>query len=153
MTSLVGFMVNPKLISFLMPHLCFSNIIFMKHRDLIVKDTSLSALFRPSFHQELRQVINSWRPFLIGCPPDVDALDLSWFAFDFSRIQVMNVLIDLGRHLCHHPLVDDNMRTLAIYLVDHTNLSCSMPTLYAQLRKSKTVNVLPLMCLFLYTIV
>jgi len=65
----------------------------------------------------------------------------------------MNVLIDLGRLLCHHPLVDDNMRTLAIYLVDHTNLSCSMPTLYAQLRKYKTVNVLPLMCLFLYTIV
>ena len=125
----------------------------MKHRDLIVKDTSLSALFRPSFHQELRQVINSWRPFLIGCPPDVDALDLSWFAFDFSRIQVMYVLIDLGRLLCHHPLVDDNMRTLVIYLVDHTNLSCSMPTLYAQLRKYKTVNVLPLMCLFLYTIV
>ena len=98
-------------------------------------DTPLSVLFRENHHEELRTVIESWRPYLIGDDPSVDALAITRFEFDFSKILAMSVYIDLGRLLCMHPLEDDNMRTLADYLFRHSNLSNSLPTLYAQLRK------------------
>ena len=99
------------------------------------KDTPLSVLFRENFYGELRKVIESWRPYLIGDDPNVDALAMSYFEFDFSKILAMGVYIDLGRLLGMHPLKDGNMRTLADYLFLHSNLSSSQPTLYAQLRK------------------
>ena len=99
------------------------------------KDTPLSALFRENFHEELRTVIESWRPYLIGDVPSTDALAISRFEFDFSKMLAMGVYIDLGNLLCKHPLKDDNVRILADYLFLHTNLSDSQPTLYAQLRK------------------
>ena len=99
------------------------------------QDTPLSALFRENHHEELRKVIESWRPYLIGDAPATDALAITHFEFDFCKILAMGVYIDLGHLLCKHPLVDDNMRTLADYLFLHSNLSNSQPTLYAQLRK------------------
>jgi hypothetical protein len=99
------------------------------------KDTPLSALFRDNFHGELRKVIESWRPFLIDDDPGINALAISHFKFDFTKILAMGVYIDLGRLLGMHPLKNDNMRTLADYLFLHSNLSSSQPTLYAQLRK------------------
>ena len=99
------------------------------------QDTPLSALFRENHHEELRKVIESWRPYLIGDDPATDALAITHFEFDFCKILAMGVYIDLGHLLCKHPLVDDNMRTLADYLFLHSNLSNSQPTLYAQLRK------------------
>ena len=99
------------------------------------QDTPLSALFRENFHEDLRTVIESWRPYMIGDDPATDALAITRFEFDFSKILAMGVFIDLGHLLCKHPLVDDNMRTLADYLFLHSNLSNSQPTLYAQLRK------------------
>ena len=99
------------------------------------KDTPLSALFRENFHDELRKVIESWRPFLIDDDPGINALAISHFKFDFTKILAMGVYIDLGRLLGMHPLKNDNMRTLADYLFLHSNLSSSQPTLYAQLRK------------------
>ena len=103
----------------------------------IKSGTPLSALFRLNFEGELRTVIESWRPCLIGDDPSIDAMQLSYFEFDFNKILAMSVYIDLGHLLCKHPLVDDNMRTLADYLFEHSNLSNSQPTLYAQLRKYK----------------
>ena len=103
----------------------------------IKSGTPLSALFRVNFEGELRTVIESWRPCLIGDDPSIDALLLSHFEFNFSKILATCVYIDLGHLLCKHPLVDDNMRTLADYLFEHSNLSNSQPTLYAQLRKYK----------------
>ena len=99
------------------------------------KDTPPSALFRENFHDELRKVIESWRPFLIDDDPGINALAISHFKFDFTKILAMGVYIDLGRLLGMHPLKDGNMRTLADYLFLHSNLSSSQPTLYAQLRK------------------
>ena len=103
----------------------------------ISTDTPLSALFCECYHKELRAIIESWRPFMIGDDPTVEALQLSHFEFDFSRILATCVYVDLGHLLCKHPLVNDNMRTLADYLFEHSNLSNSQPTLYAQLRKYK----------------
>ena len=99
------------------------------------KDTPLSALFRENFHDELRKVIESWRPYLIDDDPSINALAITHFKFDFTKILAMGVYIDLGRLLGIHPLKNDNMRTLADYLFLHSNLSSSQPTLYAQLRK------------------
>ena len=100
-------------------------------------DTPLSALFRENHHEELRKVIDSWRPYLIGDDPAIDALAISDFQFDFDKIIATHIYIDLGRLLYVHALKDDNMSLLAKYLYQHSNLSNSESTLYVQLRKYK----------------
>ena len=100
-------------------------------------DTPLSALFRENHHEELRKIINSWRPYLIGDDPSIDALALAHFEFDFDKIIATHIYIDLGRLLYVHALKDDNMSQLAKYLYQHSNLSNSESTLYVQLRKYK----------------
>ena len=106
--------------------------------DLSFDDsTPLSALFRKNHHEELRKVIDSWRPFLIGDDPDIDALAMTRFEFDFGKVIAMHIYIDLGHLLYDHALKDDNMNLLAKYLFRHTNLSNSQSTLYVQLRKYK----------------
>ena len=100
-------------------------------------DTPLSALFRENHHEELRKIINSWRPYLIGDDPSIDALALAHFEFDFDKVIATHIYIDLGRLLYVHALKDDNMSQLAKYLYQHSNLSNSESTLYVQLRKYK----------------
>ena len=100
-------------------------------------DTPLSALFRENHHGELRQIIDSWRPYLIDDDPTVDALAMTRFEFDFGKVIATQIYIDLGRLLNAHALKDDNMRQLAKYLYQHSNLSNSESTLYVQLRKYK----------------
>ena len=100
-------------------------------------DTPLSALFRENHQDELRKVIDSWRPYLVGDEPSIDALAITRFEFDFRKILAKAIYIDLGRLLCQHPLEDDNIHTLANDLFHHSNLSNSQPTIYAQLRKYK----------------
>lgn len=101
------------------------------------KDTPLSDLFRENHHEELKTVIESWRPYLVDNNPSIDALKMNSFNFDFGRIIATSVYIDLGPLLNNHALKDDNMSQLANYLYLHSNLSSSQPTLYAQLRKYK----------------
>ncbi len=101
------------------------------------KDTPLSDLFRENHHEELKNVIESWRPYLVDNNPSIDALKMNSFHFDFGRIIATSVYIDLGPLLNNHALKDDNMSQLANYLYLHSNLSSSQPTLYAQLRKYK----------------
>ncbi len=100
-------------------------------------DTPLSALFRESHHEELRQIIESWRPFLVGDDSGIDALGLTHFEFDFEKVIATRIYIDIGRLLYDHALKDDNMSLLAKYLFQHSNLSNSQSTLYVQLRKYK----------------
>lgn len=100
-------------------------------------DTPLSALFRENHHNELRQIIDSWRPYLIDDDTATDALAFSNFQFDFEKVIAAHIYIDIGRLLYDHALKDDNMSLLAKYLFQHTNLSNSESTLYAQLRKYK----------------
>ena len=49
-------------------------------------DTPLSALFRENHHEELRKIIDSWRPYLIGDDPTIDALAMTRFEFDFDKV-------------------------------------------------------------------
>ena len=100
-------------------------------------DTPLSALFRENHHEELRKIIDSWRPYLIGDDPTIDALAMTRFEFDFDKVIATHIYIDLGRLLYVHALKDDNMSQLAKYLYQHSNLSNSESTLYVQLRKYK----------------
>ena len=58
-------------------------------------DTPLTALFRENHHEELRKVINSWRPYLIDDDPTADALVLTRFEFDKDRIYSNKVYRDL----------------------------------------------------------
>ena len=103
----------------------------------ISADTPLSALFRECHHDELRTVISSWRPFLIGDDPTVDALQLSHFEFDKKRIsskQVYNGLLDLEEI----GALKVSLRLLAYYLSEHSNLSRSFEALYQQLKNYRS---------------
>lgn len=52
---------------------------------ILTADTPLSALFRRTFHEELRQVINTWRPYLINDDKTKDALELCRLCDDVTR--------------------------------------------------------------------
>ena len=59
------------------------------------QDTPLSALFREHHHEELRQTIEAWRPYLIGDDTNIDALVMTHFEFDRKRIYSNRVYYDL----------------------------------------------------------
>ena len=51
------------------------------------QDTPLSALFREHHHDELRQTIEAWRPYLIGDDTSVDTLKNEFFGkISFSAL-------------------------------------------------------------------
>jgi len=98
------------------------------------KDTPLSDLFRKTRHEELRKVIASWRPYLIGDDTTVDALAMTHFEFDKKRIYSNHVYYDL-LDLEALGALQVSLSQLACYLADHSNLSSSHATLYRQLKK------------------
>ena len=63
------------------------------------------------YHEELRQTIEAWRPYLIGDDTSVDTLKLHSFHFDFSKVIATSIYIDLGRLLHAHALKDDNIHS------------------------------------------
>ena len=96
-------------------------------------DTPLSALFRKTHYEELRKVIDSWRPYLIGNDVSVDAVAMTHFEFDKNRIYSNKVY----RDLCELDAIGAlhvSLNQLAHYLADHSNLSRSYATLYQQLK-------------------
>lgn len=96
-------------------------------------DTPLSALFRENHHNELRQIIDSWRPYLVDDETDTEALVLSHFEFDKDRIYSNKVYRDLcGLDVAGALKVP--LSQLAHYLTGHSNLSRSYATLYQQLK-------------------
>lgn len=98
------------------------------------KDTPLSALFRKNRHEELRKVIESWRPYLINDDTNIDALDMNRFEFDKERIYSNRVYYDL-LDMDNLGALQVSLSQLARYLADHSNLSSSHATLYRQLKK------------------
>ena len=101
---------------------------------IITADTPLSALFFRKKNRELAQVINSWKPFLVGCPSDVDVLELTRFEFDKKLITSRQVYMTLIELIEIHAL-RTSMQNLAKYLYEHTNLSQSESTLYQLLTR------------------
>lgn len=97
------------------------------------QDTPLSALFRENHHEELRKVIDSWRPYLIGDALSSDALAITRFEFDKDRIYSNKVY----RDLCELDILGAlqvSLSQLARYLAGHSNLSRSYASLYQQLK-------------------
>ena len=99
-------------------------------------DTPLSALFRESHHEELRQIIESWRPFLVEDDPNMDALALNSFHFDFDQTRPVCIYMDFA-HLINHDALASPISVLAAYLFQHSNLSRSENALYVQLKRYK----------------
>ena len=97
------------------------------------KDTPMSALFRENHHEELKTVIESWRPYLIGDDTTVDALAMTHFEFDKKRIYSNRVYYDL-LDLDALGALQVSLSQLACYLADHSNLSSSYTALYQQLK-------------------
>ena len=98
------------------------------------KDTPLADLFRESHHKELRQIIDSWRPYLTDADPDADALQFSTFQFDLSQIRPATVYLDFA-HLINHDALQSPMSVLAAYMFQHSNLSRSENALYVQMKR------------------
>ena len=96
-------------------------------------DTPLSALFRKTHHDELRKILESWRPYLIGDDTTVDALAKTHFEFDKKRIYSNRVYYDL-LDLDALGALQVSLSQLACYLADHSNLSSSQATLYRLLK-------------------
>ena len=103
-------------------------------------DTPLSALFRENHHEELRKIIDSWRPYLIGDDPIIDALALKDFQFDKQQIYSNRVYYDL-LDLDALGALQVSLSDLAHYLADHSNLSNSYATLYRLLKKYRQERV------------
>ena len=101
--------------------------------ESIKEDMPLSALFRDNHHEELRKVIESWRPYLIHDNTDIEALELVRFEFDKDRIYSNKVYRDLCE-LDVHGALQVSLSQLARYLASHSNLSRSYATLYQQLK-------------------
>jgi len=104
------------------------------------KDTPLSALFRKSRHEELRKVIESWLPYLIGDDTTVDVLAMTHFEFNKKRIYSNRVYYDL-LDLDAVGALQVSLSDLARYLADHSNLSNSYATLYQQLKNYRSEYV------------
>jgi len=104
------------------------------------KDTPLSALFRKNHHEQLRQIIGSWRPYLIGDDSCIDVLDITSFEFDKDRIYSNKVYRDLCG-LDFQGALQVSLSQLARYLADHSNLSRSYATLYQQLKNYRSEYV------------
>ena len=106
----------------------------MSRKLEITADTPLSALFRESHHEELKCVIDAWRPYLVSSESDTNALTMSYLGFDFTCIRIGQVYRDLARLVNHDalllPLID-----LARYLTEHTNLALKEATAYRQLKR------------------
>ena len=98
------------------------------------EDTPLSALFRESCHEELRRIIETWRPCLIDDDASVDALKMTRFEFDKKRIYSNRVYYDL-LDLEAVGALQVSLSQLSVYLAGHSNLSNSYATLYRQLKK------------------
>ena len=96
---------------------------------ILTADTPLSALFRRTFHEELRQVINTWRPYLINDDKTKDALELCRFDIDKKNLTARRVYWDLVE-LIECGALRPSLQTLADYLFDHSNLSRTASTLY-----------------------
>jgi hypothetical protein len=101
--------------------------------ESIKEDMPLSALFRDNHHEELRKVIESWRPYLIHDNTNIEALELVRFEFDKDRIYSNKVYRDLCE-LDVHGALQVSLSQLARYLASHSNLSRSYASLYQQLK-------------------
>ena len=97
------------------------------------ESTPLSALFRDNHHEELRKIIDSWRPYLTNNNPDIDTIAICNFQFDKDRIFSNKVYRDLCE-LDALGALQVSMSQLAHYLAEHSNLSRSYATLYQQLK-------------------
>ena len=106
----------------------------MQRKLQINADTPLSALFRDNHHDELRTIIESWRPYLLGSEAYTDALEICFLGFDFTRIPIGHIYRDLALLINHDALIDP-ITILARYLTIHSNLSVNKNTIYRQLMR------------------
>ena len=97
-------------------------------------ETPLSALFRENHHEELRKIIESWRPYLIGDDASIDVMSIYDFQFDLTAIRPVSIYMDLT-HLINHDALRPPMSVLAAYMFQHSNLSRSESALYVQLKR------------------
>ena len=104
----------------------------------ITADTPLSALFRKEHHEMLHNVIDTWRPALIGLTKE-ETLEMNTFYFDFDWIRPIEVYLDLTYLIIQDGLYTP-MSVLAHYMATHSNLSKSETSLYTLLKRYKRMS-------------
>ena len=101
---------------------------------IITADTPLSALIRNAHHQELSLFLKQWLFFLKGDHSKTDVLQLSYFEFDFDRINTGIIY----RHLAQLIVLDAVIPSVAVlirYIVDHSNLKVKWKSVYRQINR------------------
>ena len=106
---------------------------------IITADPPLSALIRNAHHQELSLFLKQWLFFLKGDHSKTDVLQLSYFEFDFDRINVGKIYGTLAQ-LINHDAVIPNMSVLARYMADHSNLGIKWESVYRQINRYIIIN-------------
>ena len=101
---------------------------------IITSETPLSALIREAHHQELATIIEKWRPFLKVDCSNVDVLQLSYFEFDFDRINAGTIYRNLAQLVDHDAVIPD-VTVLARYITDHSNLAAKWTSVYRQINR------------------
>jgi hypothetical protein len=99
----------------------------------ITNDTKLLKLFHENYHNKLRNLIDSWRPYLLNNEPNVDALALPRFEFDKKLINSKTVYFGL-LDLVSQGALKVSLSQLARFLYEHSNLSKNYQALYQQMK-------------------
>jgi hypothetical protein len=109
----------------------------MKKRITINDDTMLSDLFDENYHNELRTIIDSFRPHLLYDDPNVDALALNNYVFDYKKITAKQVYMMLIELIEKGALLV-TLKVFARFLFDRSNLSRTYSTLYVLMTRYRT---------------
>lgn len=99
----------------------------------IDQNLPVSVLFDKRYHDQVKEVVDKWRPGLINDDPSIETLELSSFEFDRSKIYFYSVIMDIMqlRKLGYSSL---SIAAVARYFSACSNLSSSYATLYSRMR-------------------
>lgn len=85
--------------------------------------------FDKTVHETLKNLIISWYPYMTTPYTDAEALEITYFEFDFHQITSKQICLGFVDLIERWALVVD-VKTFVEYLFEHSNLSRSFQTLY-----------------------
>ena len=101
---------------------------------IILADTPLSALIRENHYDELKSFLEEWLVCLKGDNSNIDVFKLSYFEFDFDRINAGTIYRNLAQLVDHDAVIPD-VTVLARYITDHSNLAAKWTSVYRQINR------------------
>lgn len=107
---------------------------YLMMKLIISADTPLSALIRENHFDELTFFLEKWGLCLKGDNSNNDVLKMSYFEFDFDRINVGTIYRNLAQLVAHDAVIPD-VTVLARYITDHSNIVVKWTSVYRQINR------------------